>query len=742
MLFNSAREQPPLSHINIKVTAPGSEEITTRVPISLVERKDSTLHKLGARALLGDLERGQSWIHLDPYAPPRGSTQEQELVRREGEALGCKWSLVSKWTSFYAVEEPYQAAENARIPFLDAEDIQIHEAMGDLGLLRPRGAAAQQANPLAVLFPAALAAVEADDGSDEDEDSASNSDDIDMGSDGDGDSDSDDGGNDEDGGGAGGNQTGGSAEDQQRPEPDDSNANRDGGTTGGTSDTQNDAILPNASHFAAFDLGTNSSARESSHLGFFGHHGAVEDLMDFEETQSSPPEGADHTITYDSPLAPPLPRGSGQVTMQPSGSLQTTPPNGVMNSSSQFRKAHTSRFRKAHTAKQLSRPSPSPSRDRSRRETYNSRDYKDRGHYDNLVLSPSEQTSTEHREREILFFDDSAASARASSLARGQTSQSLSPDHPSLLSQPQHHSSDDTYTFNQAPNSYDSASALSPLQPSTASYLDSPQSSYPYAPTPHGTIPKAPLRHAASPGYLSTNITQPDSWDLDFESFNSPPRRSQTDTIIAPSFNMPVSAAMHSNKSRAPISGREIAGKQKIRNLLVFQSFDGSFNFDSAEQLRTHLGPDFASVVQDLQLQVDFKLAVTVGLMLLLEEKFEYCRDLWTLVYNKANDYFNSQRSLELQQNLLLESARLKVRALGMSQILQPAAPAQLVALPPAREHILTQSSSGPTERSDDMKTEPGIGRLNAMSWEESGAAVGNAGRTKRIVLDTAPIED
>jgi hypothetical protein len=128
--------------------------------------------------------------------------------------------------------------------------------------------------------------------------------------------------------------------------------------------------------------------------------------------------------------------------------------------------------------------------------------------------------------------------------------------------------------------------------------------------------------------------------------------------------------------------------------------------------------------------------------MLLLEEKFEYCRDLWTLVYNKAADYFKSQRPLELQRNLLLESARLKVRALGTSQILQPAAPAQLVVLPPAREQILTQSSSSPTERSDDVKTEPGIGRLNVGSWGEGGAAVRNEGRTKRVVLDTAPIED
>ena len=124
--------------------------------------------------------------------------------------------------------------------------------------------------------------------------------------------------------------------------------------------------------------------------------------------------------------------------------------------------------------------------------------------------------------------------------------------------------------------------------------------------------------------------------------------------------------------------------------------------------------------------------------MLLLEEKFEYCRDLWTLVYNKATDCLKSQQPLELQRNLLLRSARLKVRAVSISQIPPPAQP---VALPPARGQILAQSLS-PIKRLGDVKMEPGIERLNAGSWEESGAAVGNEESTKRVVLDTARIED
>ena len=137
LLFDSATSQP-LNHINIKTTAPGGKEIVSRIAVNLVEKKDSILHKLGARALLGDLERGQSWIHLSPKAPARHSFEEEELVRQEGERLGCKWSLVSKWTSFNAVEEAYKGEGNTQDPFLDV-DVDVHEAVGDLDLLRPRG---------------------------------------------------------------------------------------------------------------------------------------------------------------------------------------------------------------------------------------------------------------------------------------------------------------------------------------------------------------------------------------------------------------------------------------------------------------------------------------------------------------------------------------------------------------------------------------------------------------------------
>jgi hypothetical protein len=135
--------------INIKTGHIGGQEIVTRIPVMKLERGDSTIHKFAARALLGDLERGESWIQRDSRIQ-RNTFREQQWIRKEGERLGCKWSLVSKWTSFVAVKEtieepgpeqehPNQPAEPAR-PALDAVSSSIEQVDGDgLGLLRLRG---------------------------------------------------------------------------------------------------------------------------------------------------------------------------------------------------------------------------------------------------------------------------------------------------------------------------------------------------------------------------------------------------------------------------------------------------------------------------------------------------------------------------------------------------------------------------------------------------------------------------
>jgi hypothetical protein len=118
-----------------------------------------------------------------------------------------------------------------------------------------------------------------------------------------------------------------------------------------------------------------------------------------------------------------------------------------------------------------------------------------------------------------------------------------------------------------------------------------------------------------------------------------------------------------------------------------------------------------------------------------------YCRDLWTLVYNKATEYL---KQATIRASTKPPACIRKAKGTRARHILdpEPAASAQSVVLPPARGQVLAQSPPSPIKRSDGMKTEPGIGRLNAGPWEESWAAMENEGSTKRVVLDTAPIED
>ncbi|KAK1760372.1 von Willebrand factor type A domain-containing protein, partial [Echria macrotheca] len=131
-------ESPGALH-TITVKAPsGSNSNINVIPVNLLDNKGSMIHRLAARALLEDLERGQSHLHLGPNKPFRGTWAEDSQVRQEAEAIACKWSLVSKWTSFFLVEETY--VPSGEDHFMDTMDgvVQVkHAAGGDL--LRPRG---------------------------------------------------------------------------------------------------------------------------------------------------------------------------------------------------------------------------------------------------------------------------------------------------------------------------------------------------------------------------------------------------------------------------------------------------------------------------------------------------------------------------------------------------------------------------------------------------------------------------
>ncbi|KAF3315850.1 hypothetical protein TWF173_003047 [Orbilia oligospora] len=147
ILFESLDAKLPLSGVHMRVVKPGREPISIWIPIKHLKLRDNTLHKLAARALLGDLERGRSHIHLSNRASARNFTGLKALVAREGERLGCKWSLVSKWTSFVAVEEfVEEQGTDGRGTLVDYGDSFVTIAPeNDLDLLQHRGIGIGQA---------------------------------------------------------------------------------------------------------------------------------------------------------------------------------------------------------------------------------------------------------------------------------------------------------------------------------------------------------------------------------------------------------------------------------------------------------------------------------------------------------------------------------------------------------------------------------------------------------------------
>ncbi|KAK0652451.1 von Willebrand factor type A domain-containing protein [Cercophora newfieldiana] len=122
---------------SVAITAPTGSNTSKSVvvPVVRLEKKDTTIHKLAARSLLDDLERGRSYLHVGPDKLYPGTREEKALVRKEAEAIACRWSLVSKWTSFFLAEEPFEPKGND--PFMD-NVIDVIESPGD-DLLQTRG---------------------------------------------------------------------------------------------------------------------------------------------------------------------------------------------------------------------------------------------------------------------------------------------------------------------------------------------------------------------------------------------------------------------------------------------------------------------------------------------------------------------------------------------------------------------------------------------------------------------------
>lgn len=94
--------------VKIKATSVYSgETFTAKIPIEKSDIGQKWVHQLAAKAVLGDLESGRSWIHdkIKNSTDLKARAEADELAKIEGEKIGIEWSISSKWTSFIVVDE-------------------------------------------------------------------------------------------------------------------------------------------------------------------------------------------------------------------------------------------------------------------------------------------------------------------------------------------------------------------------------------------------------------------------------------------------------------------------------------------------------------------------------------------------------------------------------------------------------------------------------------------------------------
>lgn len=94
LLVDSHHGQEIIS-VDVFLATEDGEEMEINIPVQVLDKNDTTIHKFAARALLDDLELGRSSIYMQPKGP-----DQAQRIRERAEDIACRWKLLSKWTSF------------------------------------------------------------------------------------------------------------------------------------------------------------------------------------------------------------------------------------------------------------------------------------------------------------------------------------------------------------------------------------------------------------------------------------------------------------------------------------------------------------------------------------------------------------------------------------------------------------------------------------------------------------------
>jgi Mg-chelatase subunit ChlD len=116
-----------LSTIRLKTSTPSREQISVDLPVTKVTTSVHSIHYLAAKAIILDLETGKSWIHGTIGNEKAADAAAKDL----GEQLAIKYHMISKWTSFVAVEKgrhEYYAGRLYKAPHGDLKSRTVHIA--------------------------------------------------------------------------------------------------------------------------------------------------------------------------------------------------------------------------------------------------------------------------------------------------------------------------------------------------------------------------------------------------------------------------------------------------------------------------------------------------------------------------------------------------------------------------------------------------------------------------------------
>lgn len=675
MLLDSANSPTSFDAIHIKATTPNGHEVVTRVPVKSLHKKATTLHHLGARALLGDLERGQSWIHLSSHEARRNVSEEQ-FTRQEGERLGIKWSLVSKWTSFYAIEEPYEAPEHVQDPFLDADEQQIHHIVAnDLNLLRPRG----QPNLIAVDALRLELGAPTEDQTEEEDDSTSGSDFTDT-EDVNHDN-SDDSGSDDDGAGAGGNGVSRrrSAGHSRGPDPGQTGRARQEGEGGSGSGDRTNGLQGGSNHEAAQER-VQHMPSGPEYISAYGNSTSPPDQSRSRVTSLA----SDNTSTRNHPLIRNTTTRSSMPLMSLAHMSSLTSPVSFQTSVPSPLSAATSPVVSSQLPSSLS---PPPSALHSTPFTNSKSALRSSDKY------PRWKSSSASRE----FWKSQGDSPSAlptnalPSTVPGKPSLDVVPESQSLPAPKTKKSLSSVFKrlavakstkAETVPKSWSSAPLPPPRRTSDHGSISKLSSDKLLLPPPREVYQDA-RENMSGMSELSSHrrwgsdedLTQP--WELasndllpapdivrsavelsmesefgrnsceKYRTSIGSPLPSQIFEMSAPIHNPPASTAIFQTGAITK-SDKDIGDQSRVRRLVALQNFDGSFHFDGEGHIESFFGKDFCTAIHEIELNLykisinqaeKYKIAVAIAIIVELEESFQSCKDLWLLIVKKARHF-------------------------------------------------------------------------------------------------------